>query len=122
MVVGGYSPNRTMLNPKTGKCIIGQQRGCEVIGWSQGLTNDVELLSLYEKDKGCSGFVNPIRGRIRKFNDKGVEPKIYENEGEVYGLTGVLSKDAPIVCGGKNGFGATSDLNTCWEWEAQTNK
>ena len=45
MVVGGYSPNRSMYNPKTRKY------GAQI----KGLINDVELIGLSPTDIKCFG-------------------------------------------------------------------
>ena len=124
MVVGGYTPERQLVDSRL-KAI--KDPKTKAIKTNKGRTNDVELINLSEKTGSvgdCSKFVTPLVGEHRKFEVKEGEETIWENEGEIFGLTGVFSKDAAIVCGGKNrgGKNEPSDLNICWEWDSEMNR
>ena len=122
MVVGGYSAERP-IRDSSWNCIKkkNNSRECRT---RKGRVNDVELLSLSKKENKCSRFVNPLFGQTRQYEVKAKEEPIWENEAEIYGLTGVFSKDAAIVCGGKNRGtkNESSDLNICWEWDTEINE
>lgn len=90
MVVGGYNSNRP-----------------------NGILNDVELITS-KRNNVCSKHVRPIFGKAYKLPDGSIE-----NEAQALGLTGQFTKDAPIVCGGKNGF---ENLNTCYEFNSTVNR
>ena len=132
MVVGGYSPNRSMYNPKTrkyGAQIKGLINDVELIGISSTdikcLGKEYEALSKKQKKKcrhPCSAIVNPVLGRYKRFHAEEGENE-WENEGEMYGHVGAFSKDAAIVCGGKSGYDETNaDLKKCWEWDSEINR
>ena len=132
MVVGGYSPNRSMYNPKTrryGGQIKGLINDVELIGLSSTdikcFGQEYEALSRKQKKKcrhPCSAIVNPVLGRYKRFHAKEGENE-WENEGEMYGHVGAFSKDAAIVCGGKSGYDETNaDLKKCWEWDSDINR
>ena len=118
MVVGGYSAQR-QIRDEFWKCT---HKPCKT---EKGRVNDVELLSVSKKKNTCSRFVNPLLGETRRYKEKDYKIKDeWEREGEIYGLTGAFSKDAAIVCGGRNGGKKDQggDLNICWEWDSEINK
>ena len=94
MVVGGYSDYR-----KDG---------------IKSATNDVELISP-TFSRSCSKAARPLPGitTISPINRR------KESEGEKFGLTGQFSKEAPIICGGKNIRG---NQNTCFEFDYTSNR
>eukprot|EP00094_Tigriopus_californicus_P006154 TCALIF_05926-PA protein Name:"Similar to snk Serine protease snake (Drosophila melanogaster)" AED:0.19 eAED:0.19 QI:0/0.83/0.71/0.85/0.66/0.71/7/188/824 len=83
MVIGGYNENEF-----------------------NGLLRDVELISA-EPNNLCTKRVRPLNGRV--FNVSGNT----EYEAGTLGMTGQVTKDAAIVCGGKNG---DDNLNTCHKY------
>ena len=115
MVVGGYSHIREIKDPNTNRCIRDENGQCKM---RPGLINDVELLSLSGTKNRCSKFVSPILGFSYILGSDELGP-IVENEGELLGMTGIFTKDAAIVCGGKNGDG---DQARCFEWDFSTNQ
>ena len=114
MVVGGYSEMREIKDPSTNTCLMDENGKCKM---SPGPINDVELLSLSEKDQKCSQFVSPILGAYHILGENDLGP-IVENEAELLGLTGYFTKDSAIVCGGKNGDG---DQSHCFQWYPYVN-
>ena len=78
------------------------------------LTNNIELVTTEKVSNGCSKAVKPIYG-FAELNELGIQ----ENEGTLLGGIGVFAKEAPIVCGGKNG---RDNLKTCWEFNYKINK
>ena len=122
MVVGGYSAQRNILLGGNNECIKDEYQKCKKCKTEQERVNDVELISLSKKrNKQCTRAVNAIWGEVQKANfTKWGEGIKWYNEGELYGLTGVFSKDAAIVCGGKHFSGEGS--NNCWEWDPELNK
>ena len=115
MVVGGYSNYRERLDPNTGRCLKDEDGNC--VNY-RGLIKDVELLNLSKEKNFCSQFVNPIFGNSYVVGEDELG-LLVENEAELLGMTGVFSKDAAIVCGGKNGDG---DQNACYEWDSNINE
>ena len=118
MVVSGYSIFRDLKDPTTNKCILDENGECRK---KKGLINDVELLNLSPLNReknSCTKFVKPVFGQsyVLGEDDDGI---IVENEGEALGMAGYFSKDAPIVCGGKNGDG---DQSRCFEWDSTVNR
>ena len=76
-------------------------------GYSSGsLINDIELIS-GENNTACSKSVNPI------FDNE----TFYE--GDALGMTGQFTKEAAIICGGKNRI---DNLNTCYEYNPIENE
>lgn len=94
MVIGGYASSRRGKPP--------------------GPTNDIEIIN-GKKDKFCSKAVKPYTG----LGYDNPETGILEKEGEVIGLTGYFSKEAAIMCGGKNFL---ENLNRCFEFNPETNE
>ena len=82
-------------------------------GYSSGsLINDIELIS-GENNTACSRSVKPIFGSgFRDGNET-----FYE--GDALGMTGQFTKEAAIICGGKNGI---DNLNTCYEYNLIENE
>ena len=78
------------------------------------MTNNIELVTTEKVSNGCSKAVKPIYG-FAELNELGIQ----ENEGTLLGGIGVFAKEAPIVCGGKNG---RDNLKTCWEFNYKINK
>ena len=78
----------------------------------KGLLNDVELISTTKKNI-CSKHVRPVYGRAYVIGD------IIENEAQTLGAVGTYTKDAAIVCGGKNG---DDNLNLCYEFDSSVNR
>ena len=77
-------------------------------GSSGGPINDIELIS-GENNKACSRSIKPIFGRnFGTFN-----------EGDALGMTGKFTKEAAIICGGKNKI---ENLNTCYEYNYTKNE
>ena len=114
MVIGGYSEIRELKDPNTNKCLRDENGQCKM---RPGLINDVELLSLSDKNKKCSKFVAPVFGASYILGEDELGP-IVENEAELLGMTGFFTKDAAIICGGKNGDG---DQARCFEWDPSVN-
>lgn len=79
---------------------------------SNGITNDIELISTRTNNL-CTKFVKPYYGT--SFNISG----FIESEGDALGMTGQFTNEAPIFCGGKNGF---DNLNTCYEFDFTRNE
>ena len=73
---------------------------------SGGPINDIELIS-GENNTACSKSVNPI------FDNE----TFYE--GDALGMTGQFTKEAAIICGGKNRI---DNLNTCYEYNPIENE
>ena len=117
MVVGGYSNQKTIRSSTTNQYICKNETltRCKSSERKKvsGLINDVELVSLSTKKNYCAKFVNPVLGSYYNVG------KTLENEAEALGQTGVFSKGAAIVCGGKSG-GAT--IRDCWELDSELNK
>ena len=78
------------------------------------MTNDIELVTTEKVSKGCSRAVKPIYG-FAELNELGIQV----NEGTLLGGIGVFTKEAPILCGGRNGI---DTLKTCWEFNYNINK
>ena len=118
MVVGGFSNYKEDINPQTRRCFKDPvTRQCFT---APGLINDVEIISLTPRTlKSCTKFVNKVNGFDYPIGYDGDGNPIIENEAEALGVTGQFTKDAAIVCGGKNGDG---DVETCYEWDSEINK
>ena len=129
MVVGGYSKFKEFREPyRTEKCYKDKKGKCRL---KPGLLNDVEIVKSttkssfknavkmgYKSDNTCTKFVSPVFGKAYILGtDK--DGLIVENEGELLGHTGVFTKDAAIICGGKNGDG---DQKFCYEWDMNVNR
>eukprot|EP00095_Tigriopus_kingsejongensis_P000444 maker-scaffold492_size156171-snap-gene-0.17 protein:Tk00444 transcript:maker-scaffold492_size156171-snap-gene-0.17-mRNA-1 annotation:"AT19278p" len=76
-----------------------------------GLLRDVELISP-EPGNLCTKRVRPLLGR--SFNISGN----IEFEAATLGMTGQVTKDTVIFCGGKNG---DDNLNTCYQYDTLAN-
>ena len=123
MVVGGYSMYRTLKVPELGNICKEDASGkCKL---KPGLINDVEVIKpMTEEDEEmdgkntCTKFTSPVFGNAYVMG-KDKDGLIIENEGEILGHVGVFTKDAAIVCGGKNGDG---DQKYCYEWDPDINR
>ena len=79
-----------------------------------GYLHDVELLSAKKSNK-CTKRVAPTRFAARAFLwDNGT----VEYEAAKYGMTGLVSKDSILVCGGKNRIG---NKEACYEYDHAAN-
>ena len=81
---------------------------------SGGPINDIELIS-GENNRACSMSVKPIFGS--QFGYENDNETFYE--GDALGMTGQFTKEAAIICGGKNGI---DNLNTCYEYNPIENE
>ena len=124
MVVGGYS-NYKELKDLSNKCVKDESGKCMK---ESGLIKDVEVLNLsaegslqqrQKRNKICSKFVKYVYGQDYLLGEDENGHAIIVNEADVLGLTGVFSKGAAIVCGGKN---RDKNLNICWEWNSEINR
>ena len=120
MVAGGFSTKKEIVDA-TGWAIKDDQTGEPLT--RQGYINDVELLSLSKGGSKCSKFVKPIYedkdATIVSFGDDENGYPQFKRRSEAYGLTGIFSKGAAIVCGGIN---FAEFRNTCYEWDSNINK
>ena len=118
MVVGGFSNYKEDINPASGRCFKDPQTNqCFT---KPGLINDVEIISLTPRTlKSCTKFANKVVGFSYAIGEDEAGNPIIENEAQALGLTGQFTKDAAIVCGGRNGDG---DMELCFEWDSEINK
>ena len=79
-----------------------------------GYLHDVELLSSKKRNK-CTKRVAPTRFAARAFR---WENGTVEYEAAKYGMTGLMTKDNILVCGGKNREG---NKEACYEYDHEVN-